>query len=120
MRRSTNHRGFMATDMIFGMIILSAVAIALAATSARVRSADTSLAETRRAVHLAEHALLNLQHGQPMPVTAGDVHLTIQPLSSGSAPSGFVWAKVDATVHGHRQSLIGVIPAGSISTSGGK
>jgi hypothetical protein len=49
-----------------------------------------------------------------MPASTADEHLTIHPAASGTAPAGFIWAKVDATVHGHRQSLLGVVPIGSI------
>jgi hypothetical protein len=105
----------MAVDMLFGIIIIGGIAIALAATVRRERSAEEAMADSRSALHLAEHALLNLQHGQPMPAPAPAQHLTIHRSVDGTAPAGFIWAKVDASVNGHRQSLLGVVPAESIA-----
>jgi hypothetical protein len=120
MRKPTRYRGFMAFDMIFGLIIIGAVAVMLAGVNYRALSADAGLSLSRQATHLAEHAIFNLQHHQPLPVTAGDIHLTVRSLTTGTAPMGFIWAKVDASVSGRHEFLIGIVPAGSIQTSGGK
>jgi hypothetical protein len=78
------------------------------------RSAEIALADSRSAIHLAEHALLNLQHHQPPPVVTDDLHLSIQPAGGGVAPAGFAWVKVEATVHGHHEVLLGVVPSLSL------
>jgi hypothetical protein len=113
--QTTNPRAFVAIDMLFGIIIIGGITIALAATVRHERSAEDAMAESRSALHLAEHALLNLQHGQRIPSLTLDEHLTIHPVNDGSAPPGFIWAKVNATVHGHQQSILGVVPTGLIA-----
>jgi type II secretory pathway pseudopilin PulG len=104
------HRAFFLLDTLFGLIIVSAVTVTLVATVRHERAAEIKLRDSTSALHLAEHALLNLQHAQPMPATEGDTHLSIRPATGGIAPAGYTWAKVDATVHGHQRELIGLIP----------
>jgi hypothetical protein len=110
--KSTFKPAFMALDMLLGIIIVTSVTLGLVSTVHRERTVESSLADSRSALHLAEHTLLNLQHGQPVPAGAVDIH----PASGGIAPAGFLWAKVDANVHGHHQSLLGVIPIYSLPT----
>jgi hypothetical protein len=104
----------MAIDMLFGIIIVGGVTVTLLATVRHEQSAERTLSDSRSAMHLAEHALLNLQHGQPMPASTTEAHLSIHAAPGGAAPAGFTWAKVDAAVHGHRQSLLGVVPTAAI------
>lgn len=111
--RSRRH-AFMAVDMLFGIIIVMSVAAALAGILRHQRAAEIALANSRAAVHLAEHALLNLQHGQALPRPGNDERLSIQPAATGHAPAGFAWAKVDAVVRGQHRALLGVVPASSL------
>jgi hypothetical protein len=90
------------------------MAIILSGAVYRQRSAEAGLADSRAAVHLAEHALLNLQHGQPIPATDHSMQLSISPVAGGDVPAGFKWARVQASVHGHERSLIGIVPEGGI------
>jgi hypothetical protein len=113
-------RGFVAVDMLFGIIIVMSVTVTLLVTMRHVRAAEENLSDSRSALHLAEHALLNLQHGQPMPSISREETLTIRPASNGTAPSGYAWAKVEASVRGHTQSLLGVLPISSIPSNGVK
>jgi hypothetical protein len=115
-----HRRAFLAIDAVFGLTIIAAVTVVLIGTVNHERSAELRLSDSRSALHLAEHALLNLQHGQPLPPVSGDTHLAIHPANGGSAPAGYVWATVDATVHGHHRSLTGVVPLGYLSDRGGK
>ena len=107
-------RAFMAVDMLFGIVIVMGLTVTLAGILHRERSAENALADSRAAVHLAEHALLNLQHGQLAPQPGTDERLSIQPATSGRAPPGFAWTKVDAMVRGQHRSLLGVVPASSL------
>jgi len=100
--------------MLFGIIIVGGITVALLGTMRHERSAEAALADSRSALHLAEHALLNLQHGQPMPVPSKDQQLTILRITTGTAPAGLTWVKADAAVHHHRQSLLGVVPIESV------
>jgi hypothetical protein len=110
----SHRRAFMAIDTLFGIIIVGGITMSLIATVRHEQSAERALADSRSALHLAEHALINLQHGQPLPATTIDEHLTIHPANNGTAPAGFIWAKVDAAVNGHRQSLLGVVPIAAV------
>ena len=128
MKMSTHHhptsavrrRAYMAVDMLLGIVIVVGVSVMLMGAVHRERSAETQLAASRGALHLAEHALLNLQHGQSLPITSADQKLTVHPALDGKPPAGFIWAKVDATVGGHTRSLFGVVPVSSLPTSGTK
>jgi len=110
----------MSLDMLVGIFIVAAVTVVFVTTLRHERLAETALADSRSAVHLAEHALLNLQHGQPLPDTPDGMSLSIHPAPTGVAPAGFIWAQVDATVHGHHQSLLGVVPVAALLPSGAK
>jgi hypothetical protein len=113
-------RGFMSADMLFGIIIVMSVTITLLVTIRHVHVVEQGLSDSRGALHLAEHALLNLQHSQRLPAVTTGQTLTIHRVSSGSAAAGFAWAKVDAVVRGHAQSLLGVVPVSAIPSDGGK
>jgi hypothetical protein len=112
-----NRNAYMTADMIFGILIVGIVTAVLLGSVRHERSAEIALADSRSALHLAEHALLNLQHHQPMPSVTGDMHLAIESVPDGTAPARFQWTKIIATVHGHRRALLGVVPAQSV---GGK
>jgi hypothetical protein len=117
--QESSRRAFVAIDAMFGIIIVSVVSVVLATTLSRVRSTEIGLADSRSALHLAEHALLNLQHGQPIPVATGDSRLSIHRLATGTAPPGFIWAKVDVSLHGHNEALFGVVPIAAMPWAGG-
>lgn len=118
--KAHRHRAFFLIDTVMGLAIIASVAILLIASVRHEQSAELKLTASRSAIHLAEHALLNLQHGQPMPAVTGDTHLTIHRATGGTAPAGYVWVTVDATVRGHHRSLVGVVPAGEIPSKGDK
>ena len=105
---------FMATDMLFGIIIVAILTGVLLGSVHHERSAEAALADSRSAIHLAEHALLNLQHHQPLPSLTSEMQLKLQPSPDGTAPAGFTWAKIQATVHGHTKSLLGIVPTTSL------
>jgi hypothetical protein len=109
-----NRQGFMAVDMIFGIIIVAIITAVLLGTVRHERNAEAALADSRGAMHLAEHAMLNLQHNQPLPIVSSEMQLKVQPAGDGVAPAGFGWAKIEATVHGHHRSLLGIVPTQSL------
>jgi hypothetical protein len=104
----------MAVDVVFGIIIVAIVTTVLLGTVHHERTAEAAFADSRSALHLAEHAMLNLQHHQPLPTVSGEMSLKVQPTGDGVAPAGFAWAKIQATVHGHQRSLLGVVPTQSL------
>ncbi len=108
----------MAVDVLMALAIVSALAITLSAVVYRQRAAEAGLNDSRSAVYLAEHALLNLQHDQPLPALNRDTTLKIIPVINGEAPAGFVWVDARAAVHGHERSLLGIVPASAIHTAG--
>jgi hypothetical protein len=113
-------KAFLVADAVIALFVVATATVALLATVRHEHSAELNLADSRSALHLAEHALLNLQQGQPMPVVTGESQLKIQPTPDGTAPAGYVWAKVEAVVHGHHRSLFGIVPAGSLPPAEGK
>ena len=118
--RQRNHRGFLVLDALLGLALIATASLVLLGTIKHERAAELRLTDSRSAVHLAEHALMNLQHGQPVPALSPDTQLTIRSATGGSAPAGYVWVKVEAAVHGQHRQLFGVIPAGSLPTAGDK
>jgi hypothetical protein len=109
--RGVNQSAFVAVDVVIALSIVVGLAVSLAAVVHHLRVAEASLADSRAAVHLAEHALLNLQHDQPLPATG--TQLKVLPVAGGDVPVGFRWEQVRATVRGHEQSLIGIVPEGA-------
>jgi hypothetical protein len=107
-----HRRAFVAIDALIALGIVAGLAIMLAAAVRQHRTAAIGLADARSAVHLAEHAMLNLQHHQKIPVIGRDSRLQILPVTGGDVPPGYQWAEVRATVAGHERSLIGIIPDG--------
>jgi hypothetical protein len=108
------HRAFMSIDALIGMFIVAGVTIGLLTAAHSQRQAEFLLANNRSALHLAEHALLSLQHHQPAPTLAG-AKLTLQPANTGQAPPGYAWIKVTAVVAGQTQSLFGVVPLSTLA-----
>jgi hypothetical protein len=99
------------TDVAVGLAILGMIAAVLASAVGRERTAELRLADDRAAARVAEHALLDLQHHQPLPQLPPEVNVAVHPLDDGKdVPAGFTWATVEAAVRGRHASLIGVVP----------
>lgn len=110
----TRYNGFITADTLVGIAIVAMVTGLLLLCVKHERAGEVALADSRSAIHLAEHAMLNLQHHQPLP-TLHEAKLQVRPTTDGTAPAGFAWVKIDATLHGHRQSLVGIVPTESLS-----
>jgi hypothetical protein len=106
--------GFVAMDMLVGLIIICSVAVMLATTVRRAHAAESELADSRCALRFAEHVLLNLQHKQAVPSLPAEMRLSLHRAAGGIAPAGFVWATVDVSFHRHSRSLTGIVPTASI------
>ncbi len=119
MNRSRPARaGYVWIDAVVGLGIVSSLSIVLVTTVSRQHTAELRLADARAALHLAEQTLLNVQHGQPAPLLAPDSRLQLIPVT-GDTPKGYGWVRVSATVHGLERSLVGIVPAAAVPTSGG-
>jgi hypothetical protein len=108
------------TDVAVGLSILGLLAAVLASAVGRERTAELRLADDRAAARVAEHAMLNLQHRQPLAQVPTDVRVSVRKLDDSKDVSpGFVWAQVDATVRGRHSSLVGLAPVDAINLAPG-
>ena len=112
-RLPSPHRGYFFIDSLIGLCIVSTVTVALLSTVRHEQHAERRLGASRDALHLAEHALLNLQHHQPLPPVTRASRISLQPTATGTAPAGYLWVNIEAAVDAERQSLIGIVPADS-------
>ena len=112
MRRSTNdsRAGFIMTDLVIGLGLVTVVGLLLSGAVGRAASTEQRMADQRAAARVAERAMLDLQHRQPVPSLGGDVRIIVRPVAGDTAPTGFKWTAIDATVRGRRATLIGLIP----------
>lgn len=86
----------------------------------RERATEQRLSDQRTAVRLAEHALLNLQHDQPLPTATSYAKIEVRAVTGGAAPAGLAWATVDAQFHGRRATLLGLVPASALASHAGE
>jgi type II secretory pathway pseudopilin PulG len=111
---ASKRRGFFLADVLFALGIVGVLTVVLASAMRQEMSASKKSSDSRAAGRLAEHAMLDLQHGQPMPMNTDDVHIAVRPASGGQAPAGYSWAVVETRVNGHGATLFGLVPAGSL------
>jgi type II secretory pathway pseudopilin PulG len=103
-----NHRrnGFLAADVLLGLMLLGVLATVLAMALNMRSQAALRLAEQRTALQTAEHVLMGLATDGRTPAT--DPEMTVQVTRRGERLGEYEW--VDVTViHGrHRASLVGL------------
>lgn len=111
-------RGFMVLEVLaaFGLLMLAAL-IWVSAT-ARVRRADSALADGRDATYAAEHAMIAMRDGATAPQSNGNATIVIMNCEGGVAVAGHVWVYVEATVGRQKHGLVGLVPTSAIKRGG--
>jgi hypothetical protein len=111
-------RGFMLGDFVMGLGLVAVLSVILASSIGRKQATEDRLSDLRAAQRVAEHALLNLQHGQPLPTLSGDVQIAVRSAVGGEAPAGYTWAAVDVTLRNRRATLVGLLPSAAMRAGG--
>jgi type II secretory pathway pseudopilin PulG len=105
------NRAFLAADMIVAISIVGMLMILLVTTISQINSAQRRLADSRSAQRLAEHALLALQLGQPLPAPVDAEAIEIRPATGGEAPRGYKWVVARTNVGGRQAEVFGIVPS---------
>ena len=95
----------MLMDVIWGIVLATAVLMMLTVAIVKQSKAQTQLARDRTATRAAEDALLALQCGDPLPAGA-----TLEKLPD-PAPAGHTWIRLHVTDNGRPAELVGLINA---------
>ena len=104
----------MTAEVISAIAIVGALAVLLASAVGRERAAAAHLADSRSAARLAERAVLALQLHQHLEQVGGAVHVTrLVNTDAATAPAGFAWVKLQASVGGRNADLTALVPADS-------
>jgi type II secretory pathway pseudopilin PulG len=113
-RPGAGRGGFFEIDILAGLVIVGALALALAAVLGRQHRAVQKLADARAATQLAESVLTDLQAGRGGERPAeDDVSVEVKPVGDAAAAAGAragAWAEVVVRVRGARASLVGPVP----------
>lgn len=96
-------RGLMVLDVVWGIVLATALLMALTVAVVKQDKAQLQRARARAASRAAEDALLALQAHQPLPPGATVEHL------ADAAPAGHTWIRVHVTTDGRPASLVGLI-----------
>jgi len=111
--------GWIFLEVLVATNVVGILAVVLATAVGAHQKAINHLADTRAASRLAESAILSMQSGQsPLP-RGEDQSVAIHPISQATYFSGMSWVEIDASFHGRRAALIGLVPTGS-TPGGGK
>jgi type II secretory pathway pseudopilin PulG len=101
-------RGFFGVEATLALVIMGILATLLITTAMQQQKALNALKARRDAARRADHAILTLRN-------SGEIHdsaVKIRRLSTEVHTPGHAWVEVTATVSGHSESLIGMIPTG--------
>ena len=109
--RQSRRRGFWVADVVIAIGVVTVLTLALTTLVNRQNAAQRKLASSRAAVRLTEHALLNLQTGQPPPVPEKGDSLDVKFGQALDPQSTMRWVQVTAKVRGQTQTLVGPAPA---------
>ena len=117
-RRSSRDHAWVLLEMVAAMILVGILATCLAMVEGRHQNAMRLLADSRRAGHAAEAALLRLQTGDPSatPVDAAAT-VTVILLKDASPLPRCAWVEVKCAVAGREQSVIGLVPIAKLPKS---
>ena len=111
MRVNDNRRGFLVTDALTALILITSLAAALAMATAQQNRAARRLADEREAIRLAERALDDLQAGAaPATRPSADAQISIRSLDDAAAPKDYQWVIVSASVRGRGAEMAGLVP----------
>ena len=111
--------GFLEIDVLAGLVIVGALAMALAAVLGRQHRAVQKLADTRAAMQVAESVLTDLQSGRsgPAPSAAPDTSVEVRPaVPADSGERAGKWVEVVVSVRAGHASLVGALPASGAVT----
>ena len=97
------------TDLVIGLGLVTVVGLLLSGAVGRAHATEQRMADQRAAARVAERAMLDLQHRQPVPSLGDDVRIIVRPVASDGATAGFRWTAIDATVRGRHATLIGLV-----------
>ena len=109
MKPHRNH-GWIMFELITSMIILTLISALLYTTQGQHRRALAHLADSRAAAYLAEHALLDLQLGQPLPTTQPDSTISLRVLDEPSPLANQTWVALTAKINASQEQLVGLVP----------
>ena len=111
-------RGFMIFEVLCALGLITIAALIWVSATARVRRADSGLADGRDATYAAEQAILSMRDGTTAQQSNGNATITVTPCNGGAAVNGHAWVYVEATVGHQKRGLVGLVPASATRRGG--